>query len=262
MIPKTYVVPLDGSPFAERAVPVAGVLAHRVGAELLLVSTTHRGPLDPGDYLAGVADRYPDLPVGGLVHTDDLPFDTISKVVGESDDRIVVMTSHGRGRLRWSMLGSTAEDLVRHTDRPILIVGRHCRDDFLMPDAHMFACVDGTEASERIAPIAREWADALALPLDAAMVISPLDVESLEHAQTLLDPIARDFGGPERAHAHLLTSEYVAGALADFGTDLPAAMFAMSSNARVGLRRVAFGSVTMAVLNLASCPLLVTHGES
>jgi len=41
--------------------------------------------------------------------------------------------------------------------------------------------------------------------------------------------------------------------------DLPAAPIAMSCYGRTGLSRAALGSVTMAVLNLAACPLLVTH---
>jgi len=38
MRPKTLVVPLDGSEFAERALPIATTLAERLDAGLLLVS--------------------------------------------------------------------------------------------------------------------------------------------------------------------------------------------------------------------------------
>ncbi len=155
MIAKTYVVPLDGSPFAEKAVPVAAAFAQRTGGALLLVSAPFKGPLEPRTYLAEVAARYPNVPIETLPHVDHLPADAILKVAGESDDRIVCMTSHGRGRVRWSVLGSTAEELIRRTDRPVLLVGRNCRDDFLTPDAHLLACVDGTECSAGIAAVAR-----------------------------------------------------------------------------------------------------------
>ncbi len=259
MIPKTYVVPLDGSPFAERAVPIAGALAQRVGGKLVLVSATSGGPLEPRTYLSEVAARYPDLSVETLVHDDDAPVDAILKVVGDSDDRILCMTSHGRGRLRWAILGSTAEDVVRRSDRPMLLVGRHCRDDFLTPDARMLACVDGTDDGDRFAPVVLEWAAQLGLSTDAAVVVNPRDVESAEHPETLIDPIVEHFGGPDQVRAHLLTSAYVAGALADLAVDLPAAMIAMSCSGRSGLTRVVLGSVTMAVLHLALCPLLVTR---
>ncbi len=259
VIPKTLVVPLDGSPAAERSVAVAATIARRVGGGLLLVSATPDGPHEPEQYLAAIAARCSDVPIETLVRPDVLPVDAIMKTVGESVDRVACMTSHGRGRLRWSVLGSTTEEVIRRSDRPTLVVGRHCRDDFMTPQARMLTCVDGTEVSECIAPVALEWAERLGLETDAAVVISPLDVESIEHPETLLGPVVEHFGGPERVHAHLLRNAYVAAALADFGAELPAAMIAMSSHGRTGVSRVALGSVTMAVLNLAACPLLVTH---
>ena len=51
MDPKTIVVPLDGSEFAERALPVAKAIADRIGGGLLLVSASYRGPLHPHEYL-------------------------------------------------------------------------------------------------------------------------------------------------------------------------------------------------------------------
>ena len=69
----------------------------------------HHGPLAPNEYLAEVASRYPAGPVDTISNVADLPADAIAAVVGESDDRVVCMTSHGRGGLRWSVLGSTAE---------------------------------------------------------------------------------------------------------------------------------------------------------
>ncbi|HEY5170537.1 MAG TPA: universal stress protein [Acidimicrobiia bacterium] len=259
MIGRTFVVPLDGSPFAERSLPVASAIAERVGGRLLLLSASFRGPLEPRAYLEEVAARYAGVPIETIANVEHLPAEAILKVVQESDDRIVCMTSHGRGRLRWSMLGSTAEEVVRRADRPMLLVGRHCRDDFLTSGAHMLTCMDGTEVSGAIAPVAVEWAEQLGLTMDAAVVVDPRDVESVKHPEVLIDPIVELLGGPDRVRAHLLTNAYVAGTLADFAGDLPAALIAMSSYGRTGLARVALGSVTMAVLSLAACPLVVTH---
>ncbi len=259
MIPNTYVVPLDGSPFAERAIPVASALAERVGGRLLLVSAPHNGPLGPRDYLAEVAARYTAVPVDTISNVADLPADAIATVVGESDDRIVCMTSHGRGGLRWSMLGSTAEEVVRRSERPVLLVGRHCRDDFLARGTHMLAAIDTAENATGLAPIALEWAARLGLQLDAAVVVHPLDVESHERPEPLLDPIVEEFGGAGTVRASLLSSTYIAGALVDHADALPAALIAMNTEGRTGLARVALGSVTMGVLHLATCPVLVTH---
>jgi nucleotide-binding universal stress UspA family protein len=259
MIPNTFVVPLDGSPFAERAIPVAAAIAERVGGRLLLLSAPHHGPLGPREYLAEVAARVTAVPVDTISNVAHLPADAIATVVGESDDRIVCMTSHGRGGLRWSMLGSTAEEVVRRSQRPVLLVGRHCRDDFLRRGTHLLAAIDTADHASRLAPIAREWAARLELQLDAAVVVHPLDAESHERPEPLLDPIVAEFGGAGNVRATLLSSTYVAGALADHAEELPAAIVAMNTEGRTGLARVALGSVTMGLLHLAGCPLLVTH---
>src|SRR5437016_1443673 len=143
MLARTFVVPLDGSAFAERAVPVACALAERVDGRLLLLSAPYKGVLQPGEYLAEVAKRCA-VPVDTRADTTFLPADAITNVVAESDDRMVVMTSHGRGGLRWSIVGSTAEEVIRRSDRPLVLVGRHCRDDFLVAGEHLLAAVDGT----------------------------------------------------------------------------------------------------------------------
>jgi nucleotide-binding universal stress UspA family protein len=262
MIPTTYVVPLDGSPFAERAVPIACAFAERVEGRLLLVSAADHGPPEPGAYLAELAARCTNVAVDTIANVAHLPAEAITSVVREADDRVVCMTSHGRGALRWSVLGSTAEEVVRNTDRPVLLVGRHCREDFLVRASHMLAAVDATESGARIIPVAIEWGERFGLQMHAAVVVHPRDVESAEHAEALLDPIVAAFGGPDRVHATLLSNAYVAGALADFADDIPAALIAMSSYGRTGLARIALGSVTMGVLHLASCPLLVTHGPA
>jgi nucleotide-binding universal stress UspA family protein len=262
MVHKTFVVPLDGSPFAERAVPVACALAERVGGGVLLMSAPYRGPLGPREYLDEVSARCTNVPVDTIATKVDLPADALSSIVEASDDRIVCMTSHGRGGLRWSMVGSTAEEVVRRSDRPVLLVGRHCRDEFLTLGTHVLAAVDGVETAEAIAPVALEWAEQLGLQLDAALVAHPLDVECAENPEVVLDPIVARFGGPSRVNATILFNAYTAGALVDFADDLPAALIAATSRSRTGAARVVLGSVTMAVLHQATCPLVVTHRES
>ena len=62
MTAKTLVVPLDGSEFAERALPVAQAIVERIGGRLLLVSAQYHGPLEPHAYLeecAALNDRCP-----------------------------------------------------------------------------------------------------------------------------------------------------------------------------------------------------------
>jgi len=264
MTPKTLVVPLDGSEYAERALPVAEAVAERIEGGVLLVSSQYQGPLEPRDYLeelAALRNRCP-IEIDVLPTADTYPAAAICEVVGASDDRIVCMTTHGRGRLRWAALGSVAEEVIRNADRAALLVGRNCRTDFLDHSSHLVACADGGEECVELAPVVQEWSALLGLDVRAAVVMHPLDVDSAEHADRLLGGVVAQFGGSEKATATMIRSRYVAGALADYADELPAALVGMNCHARTGLARVALGSVTMAVLHLVTCPLLVTHQKS
>jgi nucleotide-binding universal stress UspA family protein len=153
-------VPLDGSTFAESALPLAGAIARRTGATLDLVSA-----YDPVPPPAGVADTATDMAVP--VHADALSavpatagdvrervraertaylHDTSRRVrddtgrdaeVGLLDGRadqailarvessgadLVVMATHGRGPMERAWLGSVADHLVRALHVPVLLV--------------------------------------------------------------------------------------------------------------------------------------------
>jgi nucleotide-binding universal stress UspA family protein len=256
-----FVVPLDGSAFAEHALPVARSFASRVEGSLLLV-TTHwdHDSHEPEAYIERIASEQHDVPVKTVVVHDRTAADAITLVAREDGDRGVCMTSHGRGGLRWAMLGSVAEDVVRRSERPVLLVGRHCATDPVARRGPVLLCVDGSASSEFVAPAAAAWADRLGLGLEVAVVVHPLDVPDAEHPEELLDPIT------ERLAAHgvacapaMLRAGYPAGALADHADSIGASMIAMTTRARRGAGRVALGSVSMGVLGSARCPVLVAH---
>lgn len=255
---RSFVVPLDGSEFAERAVPVAAALARRIGGELVLITAARGGPDQPQPYLDKVAGTVHGVPVDPLVVHDRDAVGAIRLMAAEDDGRVVCMTSHGRGGLRWAMLGSVAEEVVRTASGPVLIVGRHCAPDWRPAGGHLLLCVDGTERSAGVAADIWPWADLLGLDLEAAIVIHPLDVESSERPDALVTPIAtRLRRGDETPRIAVLRSSFTAGALADHAAALPATLVAMASHGRTGFARLALGSVTTGVVSLARCPVLV-----
>ena len=259
MTPKTLVVPLDGSDFAERALPTAEAIAERIGGRLLLLSAQYQGPLRPHEYLEERAAFFERCPVDIMATKEGIAEDLIVEALHGSDDRVVCMTTHGRGRLRWAALGSVAEDVIRRTGRPTLLVGRNCRSDFLDRSSHLVACTAGIDDCAELAPVAQQWAQLLSLDVRVVSVRHPLDVESAEHSDDVCAALATRFGGSEASDATIIRNSYPAGALADYADALPAALLGMNSHARSGIPRFALGSVTMGVLHLASCPLLVTH---
>jgi nucleotide-binding universal stress UspA family protein len=127
MFPNTIVVPLDGSEFAARAVPVAHAFVRQTGGGMLLMSTRWDDDIESARaYLDEVAPTYQDVDVSTIVIGDRPAASAIQLVATESAGRIVCMTTHGRGRIRWALLGSVAEEVVRESSDPVLLLGRHC----------------------------------------------------------------------------------------------------------------------------------------
>ena len=138
----SILVPLDGSRFAEAALPLAVrltraahsqlrlLLAHQTAPALLLAGGSGWDvPEDPGNrekaqtYLAEMADC---LPAYGKA----IEYETVEGEVGPalaerimlSPPDLVVMATHGRGTIGRFWRGSVADYLVRHVTVPILLV--------------------------------------------------------------------------------------------------------------------------------------------
>ena len=143
----TILIPLDGSPLGERALPVAIALARRSRARLELVHV--RGPSAPSanapmydtrldeELEQGIRDRISTLAESvvrdeGLAATavflrGDIPCALHEHASAHGID-LVVMTSHGRGGFNRAWLGSVADELIRRATVPLLLV-RPDRDD-------------------------------------------------------------------------------------------------------------------------------------
>ena len=263
-VARTIVVPLDGSRFAERALPVAGAIARRVGGRVLLMATYWDGADRDRRtaYLEKVAGQVDGVPTETISIDEHPNAPAIRHIVSDHPDRIVCMTSHGRGRLGWAVLGSVAEQVARESRHPILLVGRHCRTDWPLEMRHMVVCVDGATVADPIVPIASQWAKALGLDVQVAVAVHPLDYEGAGFPHEVVDAIVARFvaDGVDAAPA-MLHGSYIAGAIADYAGDLPAALVAMNTHARGGAARIALGSVAMGTVGLAECPVLLAPRE-
>ena len=134
----TILVPLDGSPLAEGALPKALELAEISGARLLLLRAVQARSLpgmDPTDaqvkvveeaeeHLARVGDRLADLgfkKVERSVWYGSAPYAIVEAARLYKVD-LIVMTTHGRSGLGRLILGSVAESVLRGTTTPILLL--------------------------------------------------------------------------------------------------------------------------------------------
>ncbi|TVP48232.1 MAG: universal stress protein [Gemmatimonadales bacterium] len=213
-VPYRIVVPLDGSRFGERALPLALSVAERTGGSLELITIAvpvvqsaggrdaavtgddsgDRGEVRARAYLDEVADRIRVAGYEGALVRDVISpgnaARSIVRRVAEVEADLVIMTTHGRGPLQRAWLGSTADGVIRRSPCPVLLVRP--------PDA-----LAETEPEDR-PPI-----DLSARPGPFSRVVIPLDgSEAAERAFDSLPPLLA-----EGATAHLLriVAPFVAG---------------------------------------------------
>jgi nucleotide-binding universal stress UspA family protein len=137
-------VPLDGSEFAEQALPRAAALAAHHGAELLLVQAldlvSARAALDPMEaplvpppaairksvesYLQhqGRDARGLGAPAVRELVLDGPPVEAIARVVAAEAVDLVVLTTHGRGAVGRMFLGGVAHGLLHRLTVPLLLL--------------------------------------------------------------------------------------------------------------------------------------------
>ena len=136
-------VPLDGSPFAEEALPVAANLTMALGGELVLLHAV--SPIEPiifpdlaypiwpdsqethvaagREYLHNLVAR--SATGGCQVHFDvrlDVPTLAIADAVRDHGVALVVMATHGRGAIGRLALGGVAHATLTHTRVPLLLL--------------------------------------------------------------------------------------------------------------------------------------------
>lgn len=141
---RALLVPLDGSSFAEQALPLATELAARSGAVLHIVLVHYSIALVPGpgepvvfdpavdeatrkqeqEYLAAVSASVPGAGTLRVVTRmlDGPVAESIADYARKSAIDLVILTTHGRGVLSRFWIGSVADRLVRLLEQPMLLV--------------------------------------------------------------------------------------------------------------------------------------------
>ena len=141
---RSIYVPLDGSQFAEQALPLASEIARRTGAILQVALVHHPVPalatalevpeieaqLDQEGrareqtYLSTIVERVQktvNIPITGTV-LDGAVADALEEHLDRSGTDLVVVTTHGRGPMSRFWLGSVADHLMRHLHVPVLML--------------------------------------------------------------------------------------------------------------------------------------------
>lgn len=282
-------VPLDGSAFAEAALGTAIALARRSGAKLRLLAVRDAGwsLVDgAGDGSISTSDRYlnqqrkriePLWPEVTTAVREGHVVDEILADVEAFDADLMVMATHGRGPLSRFWLGSVADQCVRRTHRPVLLIRPQEKDTarLLEPISvrRVVVPLNGSEVAERALGPATAIADLFSAPMalirvvqDPTMIAGEFFPES---AATVHAMFEEDYAESTSYLNHVKellrvwliapdTRVTIAGqtprAIVDYaGSDL----IVMATHARAGLDRAILGSVCDAVVRAAIGPVLL-----
>lgn len=201
--------------------------------------------------------------------------DAILRAADETHADLVVLPSHGRSGVSRAVLGSTAEQVLRHSRRPVLVLtDRMLEREDVHADGEVLLATDLSEASIQGLTPAVRLAERLGRPARLYSVVSDVEPppygggapvapepnaarERLQHATATLRHQATSLAPKiplevEARVAHDAATEIVAAGARD-----DVSMIALTTHGRRGVARLVQGSVAEQVLRHASAPVLV-----
>jgi nucleotide-binding universal stress UspA family protein len=291
---KHLLVPLDGSPTAEVALPYAEALARRSGAKLTLVRAANTPPFfgdrslayirelaKAEDYLGAIAR---ELSARGLRAETALPYGGVSAATWIVDEiamrhtDMVVMSTHDRtGPDRW-LHGSVAEAVVSQSTVPVMVVrdsdGMRAVECFSWDRPVLVVPLDGSDIAEAALPVASNLALSLGAQLMLVGVVpGPGQLVAGEagmgaffgkdHAQLVaaareyLDIIDRRLTASGSMVTHMVRVGEPAAQIALTAHETTAGAVVMATHGWTGLLRTLVGSVAGKVLHYSPSPVVL-----
>lgn len=290
----TILVPLDGSPLAACALPVAGALARATGGQLRLLRAVWPATMLGVDPTAtqieeiATAEAYlstqaRELTSQGVPTETTVIFGaTIGAITEEAtlrDAQLIVLATHGRSGLGGWIMGSTAAALLAKSPVPVLLVRAwHAQRaiERLSEGARIIVTLDGSSTAEEALPSAERLATVLGGELILLQIIPPADpaltpdgmaialfhvdpAEQLALARDYLDHVAGQLAAREFAVRCEVRIGDPATVIDAIGREHGAALIVMATHGRTGLDRVLLGSVAEAVVHRGTIPTLLVR---
>lgn len=286
-------VPLDGSAFAEAALPLACAVGRRASGSLELVTVHEPVPaFAQADWEASAREwsehylQEVDRRLG-FTGCDARTVVLSGSVATQLEDHaeeveadLLVMATHGRGPLSRAWLGSVADHFVRHSPCPVLLVTPDA-DETVDLQANVeidtiLVPLDGSDFSEGVLDHAIELAHLFEASLYLTQIIAyPLEIASpyLPHTVQMNQKVVEDARASardalDRVAARLrdrglevdtmaLVDTQAGHGILRAAQEVDAGMIAMATHARAGMSRAFLGSTADKVLRGAHRPVFL-----
>lgn len=293
---KRLLVPLDGSHLAEAVLPLVERLAVDFQSTVILLHVLERGAPreihgerhlnavpEAREYLEGLSARLRHLGIPVEQHAHDAPEGDVARSVAAHADEqradLIVLCTHGSGRMRDLLFGSIAQKVLHCGTTPVLLVRPAPDGGAPAFEPHtVLVPLDATAAAEVALDPAQQVARALHARLHLVMVVATsetirgnrlaaatllptatraaLDLEQRD-AATYLD----DLAGKLRMTALTVTTEVrrgdTASALADEAAEPGVGLVVLATHGRAGLQATWAGSVAAQLLSRTRAPVLL-----
>lgn len=296
----TIMVSLDGSTFAEQALPLALALARQTRATLHLVHVREPGAAAADSYPRALADQITAATslATRAVSLEGTASEQLIDFVAREGIELACLATHGWGGLSRVRFGSTADALIRQLRIPIVTMrpvegakgaedaegagqgsARHLATH--EPIEHILVPLDGSPLAESVlghavaldnAALRISLVQAIPAPVpnDPASLSLVLitDQESIEaemnQALAYLDQVAERISPHvHRVDTAVLLEPRPLTALLDYADQHEVDLIAIATHGRGGIERLALGSMADKILREAIVPVLVFRpGES
>lgn len=288
---EVILVPLDGSSLSEHAIPFGTAFARAFDAELRLVHVLEEPiatDLVPSLLIPDRSAAEAYLQRHAATVPDDVRVDTMvlrgtaaATLVDAATielDAMLVMATHGRGGARRALLGSIADDVLRHATVPVALV-RETATAPIDRFRSIMVPLDSSRYGETALPLATELAMQAGASITLVNVCEPYwDTHYVAVApelvlinNELLEESQREIMAAGRAYLQRLADttsaqgvqvawevrcgrpiDEILQAMETANTDL----IVIATHGRGGLRRLAYGSVTTDILHNSNVPIL------
>jgi nucleotide-binding universal stress UspA family protein len=190
------------------------------------------------------------------------PYEALVAATASAEGECLLVVGSGRmqGGMMERLMGSTADQLLRHASCPVLVVPHRAGDEAhgggatrAQHHGTWLVAVDGSEPCERALMLAARWAERMNATL--SLVHASSDTQSRKvmrewiaaHESPAVRSLAADLAVIEDAPFAAITGQASA---------IGASMIVIGSHGRKGLARAFLGSVAASVVRHASVPVL------
>lgn len=280
---RSILVPLDGSPVADRVLTHVRRLLIREGAEVMLLRVLHEptswwdpenGKREMEAASAHLEQQWRTLSGhGARVRYDFMTGDPASQILRFAQayrPSLIAMSTHGHTGLGRFAHGNVATSVVRHSPLPVLLCTPHAIDPAFPEQARfrrILVPLDGSSHSLMVLPLVEQFArlydsevillHAEAIFIDFTLVPTiPVRPPAEEAERILSEPLHRLTQAGLRARPRMVSDPAVT-AILSAAVEEQVDLIAMTTHGRSGFSRLVFGSVAEDVVPRCPCPVLV-----